>query len=140
MSVYLIVNNVGIQSPRLRPVQLIWAQASHFHTTDTRSDIIRLLFLLQRYYELLYSFFCNALQQWQLLGLDIVKTNILTKFHQNRVANVASRVLTRLSLDLTRWPSFDQTWLIFELGKDIVKTNILTKFHQNRVGNVASRV
>jgi len=26
------------------------------------------------------------------LGLDIVKTNILTKFHQNRVGNVASRV------------------------------------------------
>ena len=26
------------------------------------------------------------------LGLDIVKTNILTNFHQNRVANVASRV------------------------------------------------
>jgi len=26
------------------------------------------------------------------LGLEIVKTNILTKFHQNRVENVASRV------------------------------------------------
>jgi len=26
------------------------------------------------------------------LGLDIIKTNLLTKFHQNRAANVASRV------------------------------------------------
>jgi len=35
------------------------------------------------------------------LCLDIAKTNILTKFHQNQVTNVASRVKTRLSKDLT---------------------------------------
>jgi len=39
-------------------------------------------------------------------GLDIVKLNILTKFDENRIANLATRVWTRISLDLTWWPSF----------------------------------
>jgi len=69
-------------------------------------------------------------QTWHIFEvcLDIVKTNILTKFNQNRVANVASRVLTIFSKN---WPGdlvFDPIWHIFELSLDIVKSNNLTKF------------
>jgi len=74
------------------------------------------------------------------LGLDIVKTNILIKFHQTRVANVASECKQEFP---KIWPGdlvFDLTWPIFELGLEIAKTNILIKFHQNRVANLASTV
>jgi len=73
-------------------------------------------------------------------GLEIAKTNILIKFHQNRVANLA----LECKQDFPKiWPGdfvFDPTWPIFEFGLDIVKTNILIKFDQNRVANLASRV
>ena len=64
------------------------------------------------------------------LGLDIAKTNILTKFHQNQVTNVASIVKQGFR---KIWPGdlvFNPTWPIFELILDIAKTNILIKFHQ----------
>ena len=71
-------------------------------------------------------------QTWHIfeLGLDIVKINILTKFHQNWVANVASECKQEFP---KIWPGdlvFYQTWPIFKLGLDIVKTNILTKFQK----------
>ncbi|KAH3790142.1 hypothetical protein DPMN_168337 [Dreissena polymorpha] len=87
---------------------------------------------------------------------DIIGTNLLTKFHDDRTINVASRVLTRKNTPPSWWsyrkinvasrvltrknaPSpgghvFQPTSIIFEL------LNLLTKFHEDRTINVASRV
>jgi len=74
-------------------------------------------------------------------GLDIAKTNILIKFHQNRVAN---RPFIECKHEFLKiWPGdlvCDAIRPLFELGLDIVKKNILIKFLQNCVANVASRV
>ena len=40
------------------------------------------------------------------LDLEIIKTNILSKIHDDCLKNVTGRVLTRFSADLARWPSF----------------------------------
>ena len=42
------------------------------------------------------------------LDLKIIKTNILSKIHDDCFKNVTARVLTRFSTDLARWPS---SWL-----------------------------
>ncbi|KAH3776813.1 hypothetical protein DPMN_178246 [Dreissena polymorpha] len=55
---------------------------------------------------------------------DIIRTNHLTKFHDDRTINVASRVLTRKNAP----------------PPDIIRTNLLTKFLEDRKINVASRV
>ena len=38
--------------------------------------------------------------------LEINKTNILSKFHDNSFKNVTARVFTSFSADLARWPTF----------------------------------
>ncbi|KAH3855038.1 hypothetical protein DPMN_097598 [Dreissena polymorpha] len=48
--------------------------------------------------------------------LDIIGTNLLTKFHEDQTINVASRVFR------------------------VNKTNLLKKFHEDKTINVASRV
>ncbi|KAH3733201.1 hypothetical protein DPMN_039626 [Dreissena polymorpha] len=63
---------------------------------------------------------------------NIIGTNILTKFHEDRKINVASRVLTS--------HVFQPTGIIFELVQDIIGMNLLTKFQGDRTVNVASRV
>ncbi|KAH3861958.1 hypothetical protein DPMN_024911 [Dreissena polymorpha] len=87
---------------------------------------------------------------------DNIGTNHLTKFHDDRTINVASRVLTRTNL-VTKfhedrkinvasiekkapaaWQPSNLT--IFELIQDIIDTNLLTKFHEDWTINVASRV
>ncbi|KAH3808842.1 hypothetical protein DPMN_137201 [Dreissena polymorpha] len=55
--------------------------------------------------------------------------NILTKFHEDRKINVASRVHV-----------FQANITIFKPIQDINETNILTKFHEDWTINVASRV
>ena len=40
------------------------------------------------------------------LDLEIIKTNILSKIHDDCFKNVTTRVLTRFSADLAWWPSF----------------------------------
>ncbi|KAH3738514.1 hypothetical protein DPMN_045149 [Dreissena polymorpha] len=55
---------------------------------------------------------------------DIIATNHMIKFHEDRTINVASRVLTRKNAP----------------PPDIIRTNLLTKFHEDRNINVASRV
>ncbi|KAH3892670.1 hypothetical protein DPMN_016793 [Dreissena polymorpha] len=62
---------------------------------------------------------------------DIIGTNLLTKFHEDRKINVASRVLTRFyySHIMKNAPP-----------PDIIGTNLLTKFHEDRTVNVALRV
>ena len=55
--------------------------------------------------------------------LEIIKTNILSKIHDDCFKNVTTRVLTRISVDLAWWPSFlphviqFQTWPMYQLKK-----------------------
>ncbi|KAH3852951.1 hypothetical protein DPMN_095472 [Dreissena polymorpha] len=67
---------------------------------------------------------------------NIIKTNLLTKFHEDWTINVASR-------EKCAAPGghvFKATKTIFELIQDIIWTNLLTKFHDDRKINVTSRV
>ncbi|KAH3847955.1 hypothetical protein DPMN_090291 [Dreissena polymorpha] len=98
---------------------------------------------------------------------NIIGTNLLTKFHDERTINTASRVLTRKNATppwrpyiigtnhLTKFHD-DQTINVAsrvltshikknapppgELSQDIIRKNLLTKFHEDRKINVASRV
>ncbi|KAH3860511.1 hypothetical protein DPMN_023412 [Dreissena polymorpha] len=70
----------------------------------------------------------------------IIGENLLTKFHEERKINVASRVLTRKNAPPPGSNVFQQTGIIFELVQDIIGMNLLTKFHVDRTVNVASRV
>ncbi|KAH3891041.1 hypothetical protein DPMN_015132 [Dreissena polymorpha] len=58
---------------------------------------------------------------------DIIGTNLLTKFHDDRKINVTSRVLTRKNAPPPWWPY-------------IIGMNLLTEFHEDRTINKASRV
>ncbi|KAH3788820.1 hypothetical protein DPMN_166982 [Dreissena polymorpha] len=58
---------------------------------------------------------------------NIIGTNLLTKIHDDRTINTASRVLTRNNATPSWWPY-------------IIGTNYLTKFRDDRTINVASRV
>ncbi|KAH3827963.1 hypothetical protein DPMN_129909 [Dreissena polymorpha] len=98
---------------------------------------------------------------------DIIETNLLTKFHEERTINVASREFTRknspslvaiyhwdkssdqfhddrkinvTSRVLTSGHAFLQIRTIFELNCHIQKTHVLTKFHEHWTKNVTSRV
>ncbi|KAH3712206.1 hypothetical protein DPMN_071889 [Dreissena polymorpha] len=71
---------------------------------------------------------------------DISGTNLLSKFHENRKINVASRVLTRKNAPPPGGQVFQPTGIIFELVQDIIGMNLLTKFHEDRTINVAYRV
>ncbi|KAH3816227.1 hypothetical protein DPMN_117740 [Dreissena polymorpha] len=79
--------------------------------------------------------------------------NVLTKFHEDRIINVASRVFTRQNVDdgrrttdkrrsqkVTMSTLCSATVTIFELVQDIIDKNHLTKFHEDRTINVTSRV
>ena len=77
---------------------------------------------------------------------DIIEMNLLTKFHEDRTVNVASRVLTRFYYSHIRKNAlplgshvFQANVIIFELIQDIIETNLLTKFHEDWTINVASR-
>ncbi|KAH3782583.1 hypothetical protein DPMN_160500 [Dreissena polymorpha] len=61
---------------------------------------------------------------------DIIGMNLLTKFHEDRTVNVASRVLTRFYYSHIRKHAPP-------LGSH---TNLLTKFHEDWTMNVTSRV
>ncbi|KAH3872616.1 hypothetical protein DPMN_035835 [Dreissena polymorpha] len=71
---------------------------------------------------------------------DIIGTNHLSKFHEDRKINVASRVFTRKDAPPPGGHVFQPTNIIFELVQDIIGMNLLTKFHEDRTINVASRV
>ncbi|KAH3770222.1 hypothetical protein DPMN_171506 [Dreissena polymorpha] len=83
---------------------------------------------------------CPALWwQWFLTNIvqDIGK-NLLTKFHEDRTINVASRVLTTKNAPSPGSHALQPIGTICELIKDIIKTNLLTKFHEDPKINVAS--
>ncbi|KAH3699179.1 hypothetical protein DPMN_074133 [Dreissena polymorpha] len=67
----------------------------------------------------------------------IIRTNLLTKFHEDQATNVASIVEMALP------PGshvFQATRTILELVKDIIGTNLLTLFHNDQTINVAFKV
>ncbi|KAH3840832.1 hypothetical protein DPMN_114288 [Dreissena polymorpha] len=68
---------------------------------------------------------------------DIIRPNVLTKFHEDWTINLTSTVKTALP------PSghvFLPTGTIFELVKDFIGTHVPTKFHDDWTKNVTSRV
>ncbi|KAH3850337.1 hypothetical protein DPMN_092746 [Dreissena polymorpha] len=80
----------------------------------------------------------TALSPWQ---------PFLTKFHENWVKNVTSRVLTCFHyIHIEKMPRplaamiFLPIWTIFELVREINKTNVLTNFHDDWAKFVTSRV
>ncbi|KAH3857359.1 hypothetical protein DPMN_099966 [Dreissena polymorpha] len=92
---------------------------------------------------------------------DIIKTNLLTKFHENWTINVASRCaqFAHLRGETNVLSKFHENWAknrkmpcplvamffhriptIFKLVRDINKTNVLTNFHDDWAKIVTSRV
>ncbi|KAH3738469.1 hypothetical protein DPMN_045103 [Dreissena polymorpha] len=72
---------------------------------------------------------------------EIIGTHCLTKFHEDRTINVASRVLKRENApppDIIGTHLLTKT--IFLLVQDIIGTNVLTKFHEVWTIYVASSV
>ncbi|KAH3704971.1 hypothetical protein DPMN_080033 [Dreissena polymorpha] len=72
-------------------------------------------------------------------GDNSIGTNLLTKFHEDRKINVASRVLTRNNTPPSGSHVFQPAGIIFEVYQDNIWMNLLTKFHEDRTVNVASR-
>ncbi|KAH3819787.1 hypothetical protein DPMN_121531 [Dreissena polymorpha] len=68
---------------------------------------------------------------------DIICTNILTKFYEDRTKNVANRLKNSLPFGGN---VFQATGTIFELVQYIIGTNLLTRFYDDRTMHVASRV
>ena len=74
------------------------------------------------------------------LDLELIKTNILSKIHDDCFKNVTARVLTSF---LLIWPGdlvFDPKWPSFNLDLEITKTNMLSKIHDDCLKNVTTRV
>ncbi|KAH3844666.1 hypothetical protein DPMN_086925 [Dreissena polymorpha] len=88
---------------------------------------------------------------------DIIGTNLLTKFHEDRKINVAYRVFTRknaptpggyfhkdrtinVASRVLTSHVFQANVTIIELIQDIIETNLLTQFHEDWTLNVAFRV
>ncbi|KAH3857501.1 hypothetical protein DPMN_100110 [Dreissena polymorpha] len=69
---------------------------------------------------------------------DIIRTNLLNKFHEDWIINVASRVFTRKNAPTLGSHVFQANVIIFVLIQDILETNLLTKFHEDQTINVAS--
>ncbi|KAH3787962.1 hypothetical protein DPMN_166089 [Dreissena polymorpha] len=70
---------------------------------------------------------------------DIIRTNLLTKFHEDWTFNVASRP-NKEKCPAPGGHVFKATKSIFKLIQDIIGTNLLTNFHDDREINVTSRV
>ncbi|KAH3728759.1 hypothetical protein DPMN_054720 [Dreissena polymorpha] len=67
---------------------------------------------------------------------DIVRKNVLTKFHEDWTINVTSRVLTRFYYTLKPYKvNCHAPWRPYIIG-----THVLTKFHEDWTKNVTSRV
>ncbi|KAH3832995.1 hypothetical protein DPMN_106296 [Dreissena polymorpha] len=87
---------------------------------------------LKRRHKLYYQWFYPGNRLNNIIG-----TNLLTMFHEDRKINVASRVKNAPPLG---GHVIQANVTIFKLIQDIIKTNLLNKFHQNWTINVASRV
>ncbi|KAH3858163.1 hypothetical protein DPMN_100783 [Dreissena polymorpha] len=71
---------------------------------------------------------------------DIIWTNLLTKFHEDRTLNVASRVLTNKCGRTDEGRTEDGQRLVTKAHLSNQETKILIKFRQNWAKNVTSRV
>ncbi|KAH3769233.1 hypothetical protein DPMN_170482 [Dreissena polymorpha] len=77
---------------------------------------------------------------------DIIRTNVLTKFHQEVLTRINSpppggHFHEDWTINVTQEKNAPPpTESILELFQDIIDTNLLTKFHEDRTFNVASRV
>ncbi|KAH3834322.1 hypothetical protein DPMN_107645 [Dreissena polymorpha] len=71
----------------------------------------------------------SARLQHILVNGHIIGTNLLTKFHDDRKINVASRVKNAPHLGSL---FFQAKVTIFKLIQDIIGTNLLTKFHEDQ--------
>ncbi|KAH3727031.1 hypothetical protein DPMN_052956 [Dreissena polymorpha] len=71
---------------------------------------------------------------------DIIVIHLLSKFHEDRKINVASRVLTRKNAPPPGGHVFQPTSIILELVQNIIRMNLLFKFHEDQTINVASSV
>ena len=72
--------------------------------------------------------------------LEIIKTNILCKIHDDCFKNMITRMLTRFSADLAWCPSFWPTWPSFKTDLELIQTIILSKIHDDCFNNVIARV
>ncbi|KAH3800385.1 hypothetical protein DPMN_154018 [Dreissena polymorpha] len=88
----------------------------------------------------LVAMFFKAIKTIFELIQDIIGTNLLTKFHDDRKIKVTSKVLTRKIAPPRSGHVFQPTGIIFLLVQDIIGMNLLTEFHEDRTINVASRV
>ncbi|KAH3747798.1 hypothetical protein DPMN_182230 [Dreissena polymorpha] len=78
---------------------------------------------------------------------DIITTNLLTEFHEDRTVNVADKVLTSIFRNLNKkcdGKTERQTTSYFQATVTILKlvqveTNLLTEFHEDRKINVANK-
>ncbi|KAH3748688.1 hypothetical protein DPMN_183137 [Dreissena polymorpha] len=69
---------------------------------------------------------------------DIIGTNLLTKFHEDRTVNFYYSHIRKYAPPLGSH-FFQANIIIFELIQDIIETNLLTEFHEDWTINVASR-
>ncbi|KAH3798211.1 hypothetical protein DPMN_151805 [Dreissena polymorpha] len=67
-----------------------------------------------------------------IFSQDIIGTNHLTRFHDDRTKDVASRMLTRKNAPHPGDHAFQPNGTIFKLVQDIIGTNLRTKFHDKR--------
>ena len=74
------------------------------------------------------------------LDLEIIKTNTLSKIHDDCFKKVTVRVLIRFYFDLAWWPSFSPQVTQFWTWSRIIKANILSKIHDDCFKNVTARV
>ncbi|KAH3824834.1 hypothetical protein DPMN_126687 [Dreissena polymorpha] len=73
----------------------------------------------------------------------IIGTNLLTRFHEGRTRNVASRVFTKKTATPTDGHFLngpEPLLTSFELDRSIIGANLLTKFYEDRTRHVATRV
>ncbi|KAH3823522.1 hypothetical protein DPMN_125328 [Dreissena polymorpha] len=68
---------------------------------------------------------------------ESIGLNLLTKFHEDQIINVVSRVKNAPTFCSH---VFQANVNIFKLIQDIIETNFLTKFHEDWTRNVTSRV
>ncbi|KAH3876766.1 hypothetical protein DPMN_000616 [Dreissena polymorpha] len=78
---------------------------------------------------------------WTIFNLvqDIIKTNVLSNFHDDWAKIVTSKIYKK-NAPPTGGHVFLPMWTIFELVRDINKTNVFSNFHDDRAKMVTSTV
>ncbi|KAH3790146.1 hypothetical protein DPMN_168341 [Dreissena polymorpha] len=111
-------------------------------TINVASRVLTRFHFSHIYIAILGKIPCRLLQTKTIFELipDVIRTYVLTKFHQDRNINLAFMVLTRKNAPPNGGHVFQPTGCIFDLVQDIIETNLLTKFHEERNTNRVSRV